>query len=59
MRVVRDSFAVMGVFLVVAGILLIQYGQSRDIGAALPFGLIYAGAGAGMIAFSFVPRDLR
>lgn len=59
MRVVRDSFALMGVFFVVAGILLIVYGQSHGIGAALPFGLIYAGAGAGMIAYSFVPRGRR
>ncbi len=59
MRIVRGSFAVLGLFFVGAGILLIRYGQTRGIGAALPFGLIYAVAGAGMIAFSFVPRDLR
>lgn len=59
MRTVRDSFALVGIFFVVAGILLIQYGQSHGIGAALPFGLIYAAAGVGLIAYGFVPRDLR
>ena len=59
MRIIRESFALLGVFFVVAGILLIQYGQSHGIGAALPFGLIYAAAGVGLIAFSFSPRELR
>lgn len=59
MRIVRESFVLMGAFFVVAGILLTVFGPSHGFGAALPFGLIYAGAGAGMIVFSFVPQNLR
>lgn len=59
MRIVRESFVPLGVFFVVAGILLIGYGLIHGFGAALPFGVVYAGAGVGMIAFSLVPRDLR
>lgn len=56
MRIVREPVFLLGVFFVAAGIFLGQYGQVQGIGAAVPFGLLYVGAGTVMIALSLAPR---
>ncbi len=55
MQIVRGPFAVVGVFLIAAGALLVQYGLSSGPGAAVPFGVGYAGGGLVMLAMAFRP----
>jgi len=59
MRIVREPFALLGIFFLAAGTLLTQYAQSKGVGALIPFGLLYAGAGAVMIALSLRPKRNR
>ncbi len=57
MRIVRTSVALVGAYLLAAGILLGEYAQGQGSGALIAFGLVYAAAGAAMIVFSFKPSD--
>ncbi len=52
MRIVRAPVALLGAFFIAAGILLGQYGQANGIDVAIVFGLVYAAAGAVLIALS-------
>jgi uncharacterized membrane protein (UPF0136 family) len=56
MRIARTPIALLGAFFIAAGFLLSQYGQSKGIGIAVAFGLIYAAAGAFLVVWSFKPN---
>jgi hypothetical protein len=56
MRITREPVALLGTFFVVAGILLANYGHGQGSGALTAFGLLYAAAGAALIALSLRPN---
>ncbi len=56
MRTVRTPVVLLGIWFISAGILLAEYGRDQAAGALIGFGLVYAAAGAVLIAWSFKPR---